>query len=176
MRRAVPDEHFLIGELTVASYRTLEVDHLWGGYADEIRDVAGRAETTQVLVARDAGTGGPLGAVTYATDPESGWVEWAEPGEAQFRLLAVSESARGRGVGETLVRACCDRAVADDCSVLIHTTQWMPAARRLYERLGFTRRSDRDVPYEEWAHGEIPDLPPVWVGVPFLAYTWSPRR
>ena len=35
-----PDEHKHVGELTVAAYAALPVDHLWGGYDDEIRAVA----------------------------------------------------------------------------------------------------------------------------------------
>ena len=32
------------------------------------------------------------GAVTFVSDPESRWLEWTEPGELQFRLLAVDVS------------------------------------------------------------------------------------
>jgi hypothetical protein len=56
--------------------------------------------------------------------------------------------------------------------VLIHTTQWMEAAQRLYARLGFVRRPDRDVRYEEWFDADAaPDLPPEWIDVRFLAYS-----
>jgi hypothetical protein len=56
---------------------------------------------------------------------------------------------------------------------MIHTTQWMDAAQRLYARLGFMRRPDRDVPYPEWLDDDVADLPAEWVGVPFLAYSWE---
>jgi ribosomal protein S18 acetylase RimI-like enzyme len=60
--------------------------------------------------------------------------------------------------------------------VLIHTTRWMESAQRLYRRLGFERRADRDVPYEAW-HDSIGqhDLPAEWVGAHFLAYCWEER-
>ena len=49
----------------------------------------------------------------------------------------------------------------------------MEAAQRLYPRLGFVRRPDRDVPYEEWGGPQIDNLPSEWIGRPFLAFTWS---
>jgi ribosomal protein S18 acetylase RimI-like enzyme len=171
VRRAQPSEYDEIGELTVAAYRTLPVDHLFGGYDIAIRDVAGRADRTQVLVAIDGEQ--VLGAVTYATDHDSGWLEWTEPGEAQFRLLAVRADARSRGVGELLARACMERAASDERALIIHTTKWMEAGQRLYERLGFSRRPDRDVSYEEWGGPKIADLPPVWIDQKFLAFRWS---
>ena len=110
------------------------------------------------------------GAVTLVTEPESRWLEWTEPGELQFRLLAVDVTARAHGIGAALVRGCLERA--GDRPVLIHTTRWMEAAQRLYERLGFVRRPDRDVPYAEWFDPERDhDLPPEWVGATFLAYS-----
>ena len=75
-----------------------------------------------------------VGAVTYVSDPESPWLEWSEPGEAQIRLLAVDPSVQGRGIGEALVSACIDRAREQGLTILLHTTNHMPAAQRLYPR------------------------------------------
>lgn len=166
IRAARPEEYERVGELTIAAYRVLPVDHLWGGYDDEIRDTAGRAKGADILVA-------PLddlvvGAVTYVDDSDSRWSEWTEPGEVQFRLLAVEAEARGRGLGEALVRECMGRAAGRP--LVIHTTQWMEAARRMYERLGFERRPDRDVTYEVWNEQKYSDLPAEWIGQAFLAY------
>ncbi len=47
IRPAQPAEYGRVGELTIAAYAALPVDHLWGGYADEIRDVAARAPRLQ---------------------------------------------------------------------------------------------------------------------------------
>ena len=66
-----------------------------------------------------------------------------------------------------------ERAAASGRSICIHTTPWMEAGQRLYGRLGFTRRPDRDVGYEEWGGPEITNLPTEWVGQSFLAFTWS---
>ena len=173
VRIARPAEYQAIGDLTVTAYRALAVDHLWGGYEAAIRDVATRAASSDVLVAVDTHDI-VRGAVTLVTDPASRWLEWTEPGELQFRLLAVDVSARAHGIGAALVRGCLERA--RDRPVLIHTTRWMEAAQRLYERLGFVRRPDRDVAYEQWFEPERDhDLPPEWVGASFLAYAFTPR-
>jgi ribosomal protein S18 acetylase RimI-like enzyme len=166
IRAARPDEYDRVGELTIAAYRALPVDHLWGGYDAEILDTEGRAKGADIVVATlDDDV---VGAVTYVGESDSPWSEWTQPGEAQFRLLAVHVDARGRGIGEALVRECLDRAAGRP--VLIHTTRWMEAARRMYERLGFERRPDRDVTYAVWNEPAYADLPEEWIGQSFLAY------
>jgi GNAT superfamily N-acetyltransferase len=171
VRLAEPHEYDRVGILTVDAYRTLEVDHLWGGYDADILDTASRAKQADVLVATIDDH--IVGAVTYVHDPSSPWREWTEADEVQFRLLAVDQRARGRGVGEALTRACTERAADANAPLIIHTTPWMEAARRMYERLGFVRRPDRDVPYETWNDPPVNGLPPEWVGQAFLAYGWS---
>jgi len=168
VRVAEPHEYDAVGELTVEAYRTLPMDHLWGGYAEEIRDVAARAKEADVLVAVDTESGELLGAATFVSEADSAWLEWNQPGDVQFRLLAVSASARRRGVGEALVRDCIARAGGR--SILIHTTQWMTSAQRLYERFGFVRDPSCDVPEAVWRSPSMTDVPPEWNGVPFLAY------
>jgi GNAT superfamily N-acetyltransferase len=151
VRRARPDEFELVADLTVEAYKTLERDHLEDGYEAEIRDVAGRAASAEVLVAVDADDR-VVGACTFVSDPSSPWIEWAEAGETQLRMLAVDASARGTGTGQALVEACIERARSLQRPLLLHTTQFMPTAQRLYERLGFHRLPERDVngydPYE----------------------------
>jgi ribosomal protein S18 acetylase RimI-like enzyme len=169
IREANPDDYERVGELTVNAYELLDVDHLWGGYEHAILDTATRAKGADILVAARAGH--VVGAVTYVGDSDSEWSEWTEPGEAQFRLLAVDPAARGQGVGEALVRTCIERARADGQPLIIHTTPWMPVARRMYERLGFRRRPDRDVPYAMWNDPPVDGLPEEWIGQSFLAYT-----
>lgn len=163
VRAVTPAEYERVGELTVGAYAALPVDHLWGGYDEHIRAVAERCESAEVLVA--VLDGRVVGAVTYAWDAESPWLEWNEPGESQVRLLAVDPTVQGRGVGEALVRACMERARELGLTILLHTTNHMPAAQRLYPRLGFTRRPDRDVHEFEAEHD-----------MTFLAFTYGPRE
>jgi ribosomal protein S18 acetylase RimI-like enzyme len=150
VRPARPDEYERIGALTIAAYKTLERDHLDDGYDEEILDVAGRAATAEVLVAVDHDDT-VVGACTFVSDPASPWMEWTNPDETELRLLAVDASARGRGVGQALVEACIARSRALGRPLLLHTTQFMTSASRLYERLGFARMPERDVPgYEPY--------------------------
>lgn len=99
---------------------------------------------TMLIAQRDDGT--VLGATLYLHEG-SRLRQLAEVGEREFRMLAVGAEARGEGVGEALVRACIDRAEASGARALVLWTQpGMLAAHRLYERLGFVRTSERDVP------------------------------
>ncbi|MFF3688566.1 GNAT family N-acetyltransferase [Streptomyces sp. NPDC002187] len=146
IRRIGPGEHAGLGELTAQAY-------LRGGLLDfgeddpylaVLRDVAGRAAGSEVYVAVD-GPGTVVGGVAFV--PDGGpWADIAGAGEAEFRMLAVSEHARGRGAGEALVRTCVERARAvPGCVRLVLSTQGgMHAAHRIYHRLGFVRTPERD--------------------------------
>ena len=140
IRPVRPDEHQALGDLTVTAYAAIhpavvEEDD----YASELRDVAGRVADAEVLVAVDD-AGRVLGGVTYVPGPDSPWAEFNEPDGAGIRMLAVAPEAQGRGVGEALSRACVDRARATGRGqILLHSTDRMTTAHRIYERLGFAR-------------------------------------
>ncbi|GLZ14798.1 N-acetyltransferase [Actinomadura sp. NBRC 104425] len=142
VRPARPDEHDLVGELTVEVYVGGGLVAPDSGYVPELRDARARAEDTELLVAELAGE--VVGSVAYCP-PGSRYAALAGVDEAEFRMLAVVERARGRGVGRALVEACLDRARAAGLSGLRLVTQHnMPAAHRLYERMGFRRTPERD--------------------------------
>jgi ribosomal protein S18 acetylase RimI-like enzyme len=83
--------------------------------------------------------------VTYVPGQGSPLAEFDEPGAAGIRMLAVALDAQGRGVGEALTRACVERAVAAGrTAVVLHSTEWMTTAHRLYRRLGFARDPAND--------------------------------
>jgi GNAT superfamily N-acetyltransferase len=138
IREVRPDEFAAAGELVVEAYDVIDPIGL-GEYAGELRDVATRVGSADVLVAVDDG-GALLGAVTYVPGPDSGSAEFTEADAAGIRMLAVAPTAQGRGVGRALVEACVARArAAGKAQVVLHTTDWMTAAHRLYGRLGFER-------------------------------------
>ncbi|OIJ67038.1 GNAT family N-acetyltransferase [Streptomyces mangrovisoli] len=145
IRRAVPGEYETLGEITAQAY--LGDGLLDFGAADsylgELRDVAGRAAASDVLVA--VADGVVLGGVTFV--PAGGpMADIAGAGEAEIRMLAVAREARGRGAGEALVRACVERARAvEGCvRVVLSTQRAMRSAHRIYERAGFVRTPERD--------------------------------
>jgi ribosomal protein S18 acetylase RimI-like enzyme len=143
--RAGPDDFERIAELTTGVYRT---DGLAGEeYLARLADVAGRAGQAELLVARDPTVpvgSEVVGSVALVLEGEFGEV-LASSEEAGFRMLVVDHAARGRGVGELLVRTCLDRArAAGKRRMVLSTETRMLAAHRLYERLGFTRLPERD--------------------------------
>ena len=112
VRTARPEEYAALGELTVEAYAAADPAVMHGDYADELRDVAGRAAAADVLAAVDEEGGEVLGGVTYVPGPSSPAAEFTEADAAGIRMLAVAPSARRRGVGEALTVACIERAQA----------------------------------------------------------------
>ncbi len=131
-----------VGAVTAAVYDGLVIPE----YLEVVRDARSRwaAPATTTLVALDSGTEGLLGTVVYA-GPGSPWRNLGESVESEVRMLAVLPTARDRGVGEALMRACIARAKAEGCPRLVLCTEPnMLAAQRLYARLGFKRVPERD--------------------------------
>lgn len=144
VRLAVPADHDAIAALSVAAYRGDGQTGDGHPYEHHLRDVGSRTHSAQVLVAVDEPSGELLGAVTFVL-PGSRFAELSGPGEAEFRMLAVAPTAQGRGVGEALVRACLDRAgELGRHAVVICVRDFATSARRLYDRLGFSRAPDLD--------------------------------
>ncbi len=143
IRRAERAEYTDVGELTVRAYLTnggLSTDD---PYYEVLRDAAARDQDAELWVAVDA-DGTLLGSVAWCP-AGSAYRELGGQGEGEFRTLAVAPAARGRGVGEALVRHCLSLAeAAGDVAVVISTADWMPAAHRLYRRLGFVAVPERD--------------------------------
>jgi GNAT superfamily N-acetyltransferase len=138
------DEYEAVGDLTVAAYTTIDGFAPGDRYEGELRDVAGRTETAEVIVAADA-EGWIVGGVTFV--PGLGpLAEFDGADECGMRMLAVDPDAQGRGVGRLLAQACIDRARAAGRSRLVlHTTGAMAAAHRMYRGLGFARMPERDI-------------------------------
>ncbi len=79
--------------------------------------------------------------------PGSAFREIARDDEGEFRMLAVTPAARGRGVGLALVELCVRRSRELGFSgVRMSTMDVMSSAHRVYERLGFVR-----VPADDWS-------------------------
>jgi ribosomal protein S18 acetylase RimI-like enzyme len=63
-----------------------------------------------------------------------------------IQSVAVAARYRGRGLGSALIAFAEDRILRDEPNVFICVSSFNPAARRLYERLGYS------------AVGELPDF------------------
>lgn len=138
-----------IGELTVEAYAEFMVAD--DGYAHHLRDAVTRAREAELYVAL---AGDSLaGTVTFCPQG-SPWCELAQPGEGEFRMLAVRPSARGGGVAQALVSACLERSrELGYHAVVLSTLPEMTAAHRLYQRMGFRRLPERD-----WSPADDVDL------------------
>lgn len=148
--RLVRDEEIsAVADLTVSAYvgaYELESEH---DYIAELGRVDERAKTQQVWVAVDTESGLLLGTVTTPR-PGKQLSSFAQSTDLDFRMLAVSGEARGRGVGKALVAHCESLARDRGASRLVlHTGEGMDLAIALYERLGFERLLDveRNFPY-----------------------------
>ncbi|MCO1580903.1 GNAT family N-acetyltransferase [Crossiella sp. SN42] len=143
VRPAEPAELDAVGELTVAAYQAGGFIPEGSDYGTTLRNAAARARAAELLVAADE-EGRLLGTVTVVL-PGTEFAEVSEPGELEFRMLAVDPAHHGRGIGEQLLRAVLDRAADLGVSrVVMCSTSTMAAAHRLYRRHGFTRLPSRD--------------------------------
>ena len=107
-------------------------------YDIELAAVAERAVRSDVVLALSGDE--IVGCLTYVADHTDPSYEFADEDGASFRYFAVSPAAQGKGVGKAMVDWCIARAQADGKPrIRIHTLESMPAAQRLYERIGFRR-------------------------------------
>ena len=144
IRRVRPEELEEVGRLTSEVYVDGGYIDKADGYALELVDTARRAREAEVWVAvEDAQV---IGSVTFCP-VGSAYREIARADEGEFRMLAVSPSARGRGVGQELVALCLRRArELGYAGIRMSTMDAMASAHRIYGRLGFTR-----APGDDWS-------------------------
>jgi GNAT superfamily N-acetyltransferase len=128
-----------VGDLVVDAYAAM---FELGDYEDVLRQVDDRSRNAEVVVA--VLDGSVAGTLTYV--PGLGpYAEGDDPDAAWIRMLAVAPEFRGRGIGAALVEWCVRRARESGRQRLIlHTTDPMNDAQRLYARLGFRRAADLD--------------------------------
>ena len=150
-----------------------------------VRDSAGRAAAGALLVAVDdrgladergavdesGGVGDAaapvplLGTASLLRAGEAG-SRLAQPGEIELRLIAVDPAARGRGIGEALVRTALHVAAEMGAgAVVLDTGSLNLPAQRLYERIGFQRQHDR-VPTRLGGPGSPDEIPPLVYSFP----------
>lgn len=142
IRLVRPDEYRAAAEVTLAAYAH-DYD-LRPDYAANIVEVEERATQHQLWVAVDRASGDIVGTVT-APRPGENLYELGRPDELDFRLLGVSPTARGRGIGTVLVRHMLELARQRGLrAVVMNSGPDMVGAHRLYRQLGFQRARDRE--------------------------------
>ncbi len=156
---AYPDEFSEIGELLVQVYSQLEgfpKPKNQPKYYDMLLNVGvlTNKPETELLVAITQ-ENRIAGAVVYFGDMKyygSGGSATKETCSSGFRLLAVNPGYRGHGVGKLLTLECIRKAQKKrNSQVIIHTTNAMQTAWKMYESLGFKRSVDLD-----FMQGDLP--------------------
>ncbi|MBX2868397.1 MAG: GNAT family N-acetyltransferase [Acidiferrobacterales bacterium] len=157
VRNAKPDEFDAIGALMVDVYSQLDGFPKQADQPEYYRLLTNIGEITEkpeveLLVA--VSTEGKIhGAVVYFGKMSfygSGGAAPEETDASGFRLLAVDPSARGRGIGKLLTVECIAKArQRGHAKVVIHTTEAMQTAWRMYEKVGFRRAEDLDFMQKE---------------------------
>ncbi|CRK54087.1 conserved hypothetical protein [Rhodococcus sp. RD6.2] len=142
IRPAEPTDFDAVADLTVESYVSGGFVAEASAYVQRLRDTAGRSDQAEVVVAELDGE--VVGSVTIA-EPGTPFSDVATDGELEFRMLAVSPAARGRGAGSALVRHVLDAAYDRGLrAVVISTEPEMIDARRIYDRNDFVHMPERD--------------------------------
>lgn len=152
IRDARPAEFKAIGELMVSVYSNLNGFPKPDEQPAYYELLANIGEITQkpkvrllVGVSRETVI---EGAVVYMGDMAhygSGGTATQEKHAAAFRLLSVAPAARGHGLGKLLSNVCIELARDEGYrQMIIHTTDAMKPAWKMYERLGFKRSGDLD--------------------------------
>ena len=100
IRAVRPSEYEAAGELTVEAYRTLG-DAGDEFYDRDLRDIAGRRDSSEILVAEIGGR--VIGCVTFV-DGLKTLSDVDDPDAATVRMLGVAAEARGRGVRQLCSR------------------------------------------------------------------------
>ena len=144
VRQMQREEMPLVAGLTLLAYAEFSAQlppGAWAQYQADLLDVGSRVDAGTILVAEVDGL--VVGAVCYM--PSAGSVAGVPRGYAFIRTLAVPPSARHRGVGRALTKACVDRAREEARpGIGLQTSDLMVAARSLYRELGFSEvRSER---------------------------------
>jgi GNAT superfamily N-acetyltransferase len=146
VRDARPDERDAVRDLTLDVYREyakIMTADAWAGLDGAVRKAL-EADDAECIIARDGET--LIGSVMLFPPDTAAYGEYTGALRApELRLLAVPESARGKGVGRALVEECIRRARRSGATELgLHTSESMSTARDLYLRIGFERAPEHD--------------------------------
>jgi len=159
IRNAKPEEFKAIGTLMVDVYSALEgfpSPTEQPDYYEVLKNVSSLTNNPNIeLIVAVSQQGAIGGAVVYFKDMKdygSGGTATQEQNACGFRLLAVDSNTRGLGLGKALTLECINRGKASPATqMIIHTTNTMKPAWKMYETLGFQRSDDLD-----FMQGELP--------------------
>lgn len=152
IRNAKPEEFDEIGNLMVTVYAQLEgfpKEDEQPEYYKMLGNIGKftEKENAELLVAM-SNEGKLVGGLVYFSDMKnygSGGMASEIKNTSGFRLLAVDPFERGKGIAKLLCAECIKRAKElNQKQLIIHSTQSMKVARKMYEKLGFVRYKKLD--------------------------------
>ena len=138
MRDFDPSDEATLGSVALAAFKQFSDSYSdWEALAASVSRMADLAKTGEIIVAE---TGGKIiGGVAYI-GPSKPKAEYFESKWPIIRMLVVTPSARGNGVGRKLTETCIERAKRDGSPIIaLHTTPIMNVALLMYLRMGFTK-------------------------------------
>ncbi len=146
IRDALAHEAAAISDVVLAAYAEFEAEYpasSWDRFYEMVSRVDVHFEKADVIVAEQAGR--IVGTVMFYADGSlSSQGDWP-PGWAGIVRLAVLPETRGLGLGRHLTEECIRRCrLAGIGTLALHTTDWMPLAKAMYERMGFVRDESFD--------------------------------
>ncbi|WP_248574798.1 GNAT family N-acetyltransferase [Flavobacterium sp. H122] len=158
IRTVRPEEYAKLGEILVEVYSNLEgfftIDKQ-PAYYEMLKNVGDLTQKPTIeLFGAFSLENELLGGVVFIGDMQyygSGGIATKEKNSCGFRLLGISDVARGLGLGKALTLKCIVRTKelkADQ--LIIHTTNAMKPAWKMYEDIGFKRSDDLD-----FIHGDL---------------------
>ena len=119
-----------------------------------VADYAERPDPAREAVWIAEVDGRPAGSIACMAASQNDTQNDTQNGTAKLRLLLVEPSARGLGVGERLVAECLRFAERVGYRrITLWTTSELAAARRIYQRAGFTL--DAEAPFDGFGRGVI---------------------
>lgn len=152
IRNAHASEFEFIGNLLIKVYSALEGfpnRAVHPTYYEYLQNIGSHTENKAIeLLVAVSESNQILGSVVYYHDVKyynSGGTVTTQKNCCGFRLLAVAPEARGLGIGKKLTNYCIDKAKKSTCNYLIiHTTNAMQIAWKMYDGMGFQRAIDLD--------------------------------
>jgi ribosomal protein S18 acetylase RimI-like enzyme len=146
IRDARPQEAARIALLLRSAYNEYQAvmpPYAWQAYLADIMNVRGRMADDDLIVAESDGK--LVGTVTVFMDDQRSFDDGWPKGWAAIRLLGVAPKNRGCGIGRALMDECLSRCrVSGIKTIGLHTAEIMSAAKKMYERMGFTRAPEFD--------------------------------
>lgn len=142
------NEKEAVGRLLVESYAQYKDSYAklqdWLDYASDLAASVNNPNVAKFLVAKDGE--GVLGTLQLFSDSEMAYnkpdLEIYSP---IIRMLAVSPTARGKGIAQALLKESINYAHEIGAKhIYLHTSDKMSKAIRLYEYLGFKRDTSKE--------------------------------